>query len=155
MLTHLPRCGPRSAPSVGLLSRGWETRRTSARSASTSATQSVCPVSLLIVAWSQNWWSRRSRNLVRTGGTRCFGVDLADQLKIEGSQVPKVIVACVEAVEKRGMDVQGIYRVSGANSQTTKLREAFIHGKWVCPAFFPKLFQISTWNFSFVVTGRI
>lgn len=62
-------------------------------------------------------------------GHKVFGVDLADQLKIEGGQIPKVIVACVEAVEKRGMDVQGIYRVSGANSQTTKLREAFIHGK--------------------------
>jgi len=62
-------------------------------------------------------------------GGKVFGIDLADQLKLEGGTVPKVIVTCVEAVEKRGLDVQGIYRVSGATSQTTKLREAFASGK--------------------------
>ena len=63
--------------------------------------------------------------------SKVFGVELADQLKSEGGQVPSVIIACVAAVEKRGLEVEGIYRVSGAATQTNKLRDAFSQGKYV------------------------
>jgi len=72
-------------------------------------------------------------------------VELADQLKSEGGQVPSVIVACVAAVEKRGLEVEGIYRVSGAATQTNKLREAFSQGKYVILSkflFFSFFFKI-------------
>ena len=57
-----------------------------------------------------------------------FGIDLTEQVKNEGGQIPKIVVSCVEAVEKRGLDFEGIYRISGALTQANKLKDAFNNG---------------------------
>nr|CAB3222785.1 rho GTPase-activating protein 12 [Phallusia mammillata] len=51
-----------------------------------------------------------------------FGCPLEKLCEKEQSFVPKFIQMCVEEVEKRGLDVDGIYRVSGNLSHVQKLR---------------------------------
>ncbi|XP_070566620.1 rho GTPase-activating protein 15-like isoform X2 [Ptychodera flava] len=53
---------------------------------------------------------------------RVFGSDLVQLCEKEKSPVPKIVIQCITAVEKRGIDVDGIYRVSGNMSQIQKLR---------------------------------
>ncbi|KAG0323585.1 hypothetical protein BGZ99_002718 [Dissophora globulifera] len=54
-----------------------------------------------------------------------FGCDLADQLIRDETDLPEIVVKCTEAIERFGMDIKGIYRVSGIKSDTSKLRSAF------------------------------
>ncbi|KAF9349146.1 hypothetical protein BGX34_002013 [Mortierella sp. NVP85] len=54
-----------------------------------------------------------------------FGCDLAEQLIRDEADLPEIVVKCTEAIERFGMDVRGIYRVSGITSATNKLRSAF------------------------------
>lgn len=65
----------------------------------------------------------------KTGKLESFGVDLADQVAREGTgMVPKVVLACTAAVEKRGMERVGIYRLSGLQSKVNKLQLEFMYG---------------------------
>jgi hypothetical protein len=43
-----------------------------------------------------------------------FGVSLADYATARGSEndVPKVLRICIDEIDKRGLDAEGIYRVS-------------------------------------------
>ncbi|KAM9936320.1 hypothetical protein OXX80_004131 [Metschnikowia pulcherrima] len=43
----------------------------------------------------------------------------------ENEKVPLIITKCIEEVEKRGLDVEGIYRLSGGNSAITAIENAF------------------------------
>ncbi|KAG0026325.1 hypothetical protein BGZ81_006458 [Podila clonocystis] len=54
-----------------------------------------------------------------------FGIDLAEQLIRDETDLPEIVVKCTEAIERYGMDTQGIYRVSGVTSVTNRLRSAF------------------------------
>ncbi|KAF9093860.1 hypothetical protein BGX23_002840 [Mortierella sp. AD031] len=54
-----------------------------------------------------------------------FGCDLAEQLIRDETDLPEIVVKCTEAVEHFGMDIKGIYRVSGIQSATNRLRSAF------------------------------
>ncbi|KAK2702520.1 hypothetical protein QYM36_018870 [Artemia franciscana] len=45
--------------------------------------------------------------------------------------VTTLIVHCVNEVERRGLNEQGVYRVNGADSQVRKLKEKFLKGKKV------------------------
>ncbi|KAG9322193.1 hypothetical protein KVV02_007575 [Mortierella alpina] len=54
-----------------------------------------------------------------------FGCDLAEQLIRDEADLPEIVVKCTEAIERYGMDTQGIYRVSGITSATNRLRSAF------------------------------
>ncbi|KAJ4923632.1 hypothetical protein JOQ06_014116 [Pogonophryne albipinna] len=51
-----------------------------------------------------------------------FGCHLLTLCEREGSTVPSFVQLCLDAIEKRGMDVDGIYRVSGNLSTVQKLR---------------------------------
>uniref|UniRef100_A0A8D0GV92 Rho GTPase activating protein 15 n=1 Tax=Sphenodon punctatus TaxID=8508 RepID=A0A8D0GV92_SPHPU len=51
-----------------------------------------------------------------------FGSHLHVVCEHEGSTVPWFVKVCLEAVEKRGLDVDGIYRVSGNLATIQKLR---------------------------------
>uniref|UniRef100_G1K3J8 Rho GTPase-activating protein 15 n=1 Tax=Xenopus tropicalis TaxID=8364 RepID=G1K3J8_XENTR len=51
-----------------------------------------------------------------------FGCHLETLCKRENETVPRFVTQCIEAVEKRGMDADGIYRVSGNLSTIQKLR---------------------------------
>lgn len=58
------------------------------------------------------------------GGLRTptFGVPLGDQMARDQVEVPKIVVKCCEAVERYGLDLQGIYRVSGTQTKIQELK---------------------------------
>lgn len=43
----------------------------------------------------------------------------------ENEKVPLIVSKCIEEVEKRGLDVEGIYRISGGNTAITAIENAF------------------------------
>ncbi|MCJ1260968.1 hypothetical protein MMC22_000832 [Lobaria immixta] len=54
-----------------------------------------------------------------------FGVSLDDLLKRDGSAIPLVVCQCLQAVDLFGLEVEGIYRLSGSAAHVTKLRAMF------------------------------
>ncbi|ORY07389.1 rho-type GTPase-activating protein-like protein 2 [Clohesyomyces aquaticus] len=54
-----------------------------------------------------------------------FGSDLTARCDFEKRVIPAIVTRCIEEVEIRGMDVEGIYRKSGANSQVNQVRNLF------------------------------
>lgn len=54
-----------------------------------------------------------------------FGSELTDRTEYERRQIPCVVTRCIEEVELRGMDVEGIYRKTGGNSQVKMIQEGF------------------------------
>ncbi|CAG7851569.1 SubName: Full=Uncharacterized protein {ECO:0000313/EMBL:KIM22841.1} [Serendipita indica DSM 11827] len=52
-----------------------------------------------------------------------FGVDLVEQMERDGGEIPRIVVKCCEAIEKYGLDMQGIYRVNGTQTKIQKLKE--------------------------------
>ncbi|XP_071656094.1 rho GTPase-activating protein 9 isoform X3 [Patagioenas fasciata] len=63
--------------------------------------------------------SLQEKGLIRD---QVFGCRLAALCQREGSAVPRFVRLCVEAVEEKGLDVDGIYRVNGSLSVIQKLR---------------------------------
>ena len=57
-----------------------------------------------------------------------FGVNLEDLFNRDGSAVPMVVYQCLQAVDLFGLEVEGIYRLSGTASHITKLRSMFDNG---------------------------
>ena len=57
-----------------------------------------------------------------------FGVSLDDLLKRDGSAIPLVVYQCLQAVDLFGLEVEGIYRLSGSAVHVTKLRTIFDNG---------------------------
>ncbi|XP_070832130.1 rho GTPase-activating protein 15 [Chaetodon trifascialis] len=53
---------------------------------------------------------------------RVFGCHLLTLCEREGTTVPRFVQICLEAVDKRGLEVDGIYRVSGNLATIQKLR---------------------------------
>uniref|UniRef100_A0A8C0DM33 Rho-GAP domain-containing protein n=1 Tax=Balaenoptera musculus TaxID=9771 RepID=A0A8C0DM33_BALMU len=51
-----------------------------------------------------------------------FGANLANLCQRENGTVPKFVKLCIEHVEQYGLDVNGIYRVSGNLAVIQKLR---------------------------------
>ncbi|KAK2590811.1 Rho-type gtpase-activating protein [Conoideocrella luteorostrata] len=54
-----------------------------------------------------------------------FGSDLVERSEFERRQIPAVITRCIEEVELRGMDQEGIYRKTGGNSQVNMIKDGF------------------------------
>ncbi|KAK4146743.1 uncharacterized protein C8A04DRAFT_9578 [Dichotomopilus funicola] len=54
-----------------------------------------------------------------------FGSELVERADYERRQIPSVVTRCIEEVELRGMDVEGIYRKTGGNSLVNSIREGF------------------------------
>ncbi|KAK3090367.1 hypothetical protein FSP39_011249, partial [Pinctada imbricata] len=54
-----------------------------------------------------------------------FGVDFQEQVQHCKSAVPPIITKCLKEVEKRGMSMKGIYRVSGVKSKVEGLCSKF------------------------------
>lgn len=65
---------------------------------------------------------QRKKSLTEKG---VFGVDIAKVSRRESSDIPLVVIGCVQEIEKRGMDEVGIYRLSGATSEVRRLKDAF------------------------------
>lgn len=66
-----------------------------------------------------------STNLVADASTSLFGSDLTARCEFEKQMIPRVVSRCIEEVELRGMDVEGIYRKSGGSSQVNHVRNGF------------------------------
>jgi hypothetical protein len=54
-----------------------------------------------------------------------FGSDLSERADYERRQIPSVVTRCIEEVELRGMDQEGIYRKTGGNSQVNMIKDGF------------------------------
>ncbi|KAL2023381.1 hypothetical protein VTK56DRAFT_2738 [Thermocarpiscus australiensis] len=54
-----------------------------------------------------------------------FGSDLVERADYERRQIPSVVTRCIEEVELRGMDIEGIYRKTGGNSLVKIIQEGF------------------------------
>lgn len=58
-----------------------------------------------------------------------FGVGLDQLFERDGSAVPMVVYQCIQAVDLFGLEVEGIYRLSGTASHVNKLKAMFDNGK--------------------------
>lgn len=56
---------------------------------------------------------------------RMFAVDISTLCMAHSVSVPPVVTACITEVERRGLRVEGIYRVSGSHEQMERLRRQF------------------------------
>ncbi|KAL9125257.1 MAG: hypothetical protein Q9217_005515, partial [Psora testacea] len=54
-----------------------------------------------------------------------FGVSLEDLLKRDGSAIPLVVYQCIQAVDLFGLEVEGIYRLSGSSTHVGRLKAMF------------------------------
>ncbi|KAH7385575.1 hypothetical protein DE146DRAFT_212760 [Phaeosphaeria sp. MPI-PUGE-AT-0046c] len=66
-----------------------------------------------------------STNLTADASTVLFGSDLTARCEFEKQMIPRVVSRCIEEVELRGMDVEGVYRKSGGTSQVNQVRSGF------------------------------
>ncbi|KAL9004243.1 MAG: hypothetical protein Q9188_002933 [Gyalolechia gomerana] len=58
-------------------------------------------------------------------GVPLFGSELQHRAEHEASDVPSIVMRCIQEVEIRGMELEGIYRKSGGNSQIQQIKEGF------------------------------
>ena len=54
-----------------------------------------------------------------------FNSSIQSRAQFENSSIPFIITRCLKEVEDRGMDFEGIYRVSGGNSAVVAIENAF------------------------------
>ncbi|KAI9054799.1 hypothetical protein LZ554_001946 [Drepanopeziza brunnea f. sp. 'monogermtubi'] len=54
-----------------------------------------------------------------------FGSELVERADYERRQIPSVVTRCIEEVELRGMDAEGIYRKTGGSGQVKIVQEGF------------------------------
>ncbi|KAI8941729.1 hypothetical protein NX059_002935 [Plenodomus lindquistii] len=54
-----------------------------------------------------------------------FGSDLTARCEFEKQMIPRVVSRCIEEVELRGMDIEGVYRKSGGTGQVNQVRSGF------------------------------
>lgn len=66
-----------------------------------------------------------SSHLVADASTVLFGSDLTARCEFEKQMIPRIVSRCIEEVELRGMDVEGVYRKSGGTSQVNQVRSGF------------------------------
>jgi uncharacterized protein YoxC len=66
-----------------------------------------------------------STNLAVDASTVLFGSDLTARCEFEKQMIPRIVSRCIEEVELRGMDVEGVYRKSGGTSQVNQVRSGF------------------------------
>ncbi len=57
-----------------------------------------------------------------------FGLSLEQLFERDGAAVPMVVYQCIQAVDLFGLEVEGIYRISGTASHITKIKAMFDNG---------------------------
>ena len=57
-----------------------------------------------------------------------FGVSLEDLFYRDGTAIPMVVYQCIQAVELFGLDVEGIYRLSGTATHVARMKAMFDNG---------------------------
>lgn len=108
--------GPVSKP---LLRLGGGSRRGSGRSPEGTEQNRVRNKLKRLIAKRPPLQSLQERGLLRD---QVFGCQLESLCQREGDTVPSFVQLCIAAVDKRGLDVDGIYRVSGNLAVVQKLR---------------------------------
>ncbi|KAJ5218564.1 uncharacterized protein N7498_000663 [Penicillium cinerascens] len=63
--------------------------------------------------------------LAEAAGGGLFGTELEARMEHEKSIIPAIVTRCIQEVELRGMDMEGIYRKSGAASAIQGIRDGF------------------------------
>ena len=58
-----------------------------------------------------------------------FGLSLEQLFERDGSAVPMVVYQCIQAVDLFGLEVEGIYRLSGTSSHVNKIKAMFDNGR--------------------------
>lgn len=58
-----------------------------------------------------------------------FGLSLEELFERDGSAVPMIVYQCIQAVDLFGLEVEGIYRLSGTASHIMKIKAMFDNGK--------------------------
>lgn len=58
-----------------------------------------------------------------------FGGELEMRAEYEGLRIPNVVQKCIQEVEMRGMDFEGIYRKSGGATQMRQIQDQFERGE--------------------------
>ncbi|TIA83821.1 RhoGAP-domain-containing protein [Aureobasidium pullulans] len=66
-----------------------------------------------------------SSNLLAEAPSVLFGSDLRERCDFEKRILPSIVTHCIEEVEKRGMDMEGIYRKSGGSGQVKLIQQGF------------------------------
>ena len=63
---------------------------------------------------------------------RCttFGVSLEDQLFATNQRIPPILSKCISEIERRGLDLQGIYRIAGVKNKVETLCASFETGDY-------------------------
>lgn len=59
-----------------------------------------------------------------------FGMTLDQLFERDGSAVPMVVYQCIQAVDLFGLEVEGIYRLSGTTSHVNNIKAMFDNGKF-------------------------
>lgn len=60
-----------------------------------------------------------------------FGLSLEQLFERDQSAVPMVVYQCIQAVDLFGLEVEGIYRLSGTSSHIKKIKAMFDNGKYI------------------------
>ncbi|XP_057292883.1 N-chimaerin-like isoform X3 [Hydractinia symbiolongicarpus] len=71
---------------------------------------------------------------------RVFGVDLTTLIKAHDLRRPAIVDRCISEIEKRGLDIEGLYRVPGFADDITSLQNA-IDKDGVVPDISPSAFE--------------
>jgi len=59
-----------------------------------------------------------------------FGVSLEELYARDGTAVPLIVYQCFQAVELFGLDMEGIYRLSGSANHISHMKAVFDNGKY-------------------------
>lgn len=63
-------------------------------------------------------------------GKQVFGVSLTRLYQRDGLAVPMIVHQCIQAVDLYGLNLEGIYRLSGSSAHVNKLKTLFDTGKF-------------------------
>ena len=55
--------------------------------------------------------------------TKVYGVDLTTLIKAHNCKRPKIVDSCIQEIEKRGLSVEGLYRVPGSHDEMDYMKE--------------------------------
>ncbi|PWN22306.1 RhoGAP-domain-containing protein [Microstroma glucosiphilum] len=85
-------------------------------------------LSSLPISCTQPYLGRADELGSEPAGPSMFGRSLVEQAAAEGRDIPLVVEKCIQAVERNGMDYEGIYRKSGGSSQLRVITQLFERG---------------------------
>lgn len=59
-----------------------------------------------------------------------FGVDLTTLVKAHGTSIPFLVEKCITEIEKSGLDIEGLYRISGFQEEIEQLKICLDKGQY-------------------------